>query len=349
LETVSMIEKTRRKRWHPKNGVPPTKVLIIQLRRIGDSVLVTPVLDSLREAWPAARLHLLTSEPVPELFIGDSRIDVVWVRPPRPRLARLTSDLRDERYDLAFDFQSLPLTAIMARATGGYTVGFKKRARSLLYHRSVDLEAHAGSHFAADHKLDLLRAVGLEPRVTQPRLAPLPASTELWQGMPEGPRVALMPVSPWAHKRWLAESFARTARLLHEETGAVFVLAGGPGEEGMLGEVAEGMEDVPHRVHAFERVRDLMAFLAGADLFVGNDNGPRHIALALNVPTVAWFGRHNPTNWTPPTPGPHSVLWDRSRARGRVIRDDLDIVPDQPAAAARSAARLLDLAAGSSR
>ena len=329
------------RRWSPETGAEPEKVLLIQLRRIGDSVLITPVLDALAEAWPGARLHLLTADPIFDLFVGDARIHVVWTRPSRAKLGGFAASLRRERFDLVLDFQSLPLTAIFGRATGAYTVGFKKRARSIFYHRVVDLDAHIGSHFAADHKLDLLRAVGLAPRLTLPRLAKPEPSTVLWEGLPSGPRLVLMPVSPWAHKRWSAEAFAHTARILHEETDAVFVLAGGPGEENLLKDVAEKMGNVPHRVHAFGRLRELIVFLAGADLFVGNDNGPRHIALALGVPTVAWFGGHNPTNWTPPGPGPHCVLWDRARARGRFVRADLDIVPDQPAEAARSAARLL--------
>lgn len=331
--------KTRQ--WSPENGAAPGKVLLIQLRRIGDSVLLTPVLDALHEAWPGARLHLLTENPVFDLFVGDPRLHVVWIRPSRAKLGRFAASLRRERFDLVFDFQSLPLTAILGRSTGAFTVGFKKRARSRFYHRPVDLDAHAGTHFASDHKLDLLRAVGLTPRLGAPRLARPQPSTLLWEALPAGPRVALMPVSPWAHKRWPAESFANTARILHEETGAVFVLAGGPGEDSLLEDVASRMPDIPYRVHGFQRLRDLVTFLAGADLYVGNDSGPRHIAVALGVPTVAWFGRHNPTNWTPPGSGPHAVIWDTARARGRFVRDDLDIIPEEPAEAARSAAQLL--------
>lgn len=335
--------------WIPTSGEPPSKILAIQLRRIGDSVLVTPALDALRAAWPDARVHLLTEEPVPDLFVGDSRVDVTWIRPTRSRLPQLSADLRREKYDLVLDFQSLPLTAVLSRATGAYSVGFKKRVRSFLYNRAVSLEAHRGSDYAADHKLDLLRAIGLNPALSMPRLMAMASGQDLWGDLPGGPRIALVPVSPWEHKRWPAASFAETARILHRETGAVFVVAGGPGEEGQLREVARELGDVPHRTEEFKRLREFAAFLGDSHLFLGNDNGPRHLALALGTPTLAWFGHHNPTNWTPPHTDCHAVLWDRSQAKGRFVREDLDIVLDQPEEAARAAARLLDLAASSSR
>lgn len=323
-------------------GEPPRKILLIQLRRIGDAVLVTPALDALREAWPQARLQLLTANPVPQLFEDDARLDRLWVRPSRSGLPALAMSLRGERFDVVFDFQSSPLTAILACATGSCTVGFRRRWRP--YRRRVDLGQHGGTHYAADHKLDLLRAVGLMPRALMPRLAPRTKDMAPWESLPDGPRVALVPVSPWAHKRWAPEAWAETARLLHERTGAVFVVAGGPGEEELLQDLGRRLGETPHRVRAFGPLRDLAAFLAGADLYLGNDNGPRHIALAQGVPTIARFSRDNPTHWTPPADPRHPVIWDPSHVQGRAVRADLVILPEDPAAVARAAAALLEKA-----
>jgi ADP-heptose:LPS heptosyltransferase len=328
-------------RWSPESGRPPDKVLAIQLRRIGDAVLLTPALDAFHAEWPGTRVHLLTSGAIPDLFAGDDRVAVTWVRPPRTRLPALAARLRAERFDAVFDFQSLPWTALLTRTLGGFGVGFRKRGRRLAYRRSVTLDGHRGSEYAADHKLDLLRAAGLTAPLVPPRLVAPVAEPSLWEGLPAGPRVLLVPVSRRAHKRWGAEAFARTARFLHARTGAAFVVAGGPGEEAALNEVAAKLGTVPHRTASLTRLREMVALAGGADLFLGNDNGPRHIALALGVPTLAWFGPQNPTHWTPPGTERHRVLWDRGRAGERAVRDDLVIVPDTPEAAARAGEELL--------
>jgi ADP-heptose:LPS heptosyltransferase len=330
-------------RWNPEGTDPPRKILLIQFRRIGDAVLITPALDAVREAWPEARVHLLAEDPVPELFRGDPRVQVVWRRPPRTALLRLVRRLRRERYDLVVDFQNLPLSAFLARATGGYSVGFRRRLRTPFYHRAVDLGAHRGSDYTADHKLDLLRSLGPVPSALMPRLHPPAPDPVSWEGLGNGPRIALVPVSPWAHKRWAPEAFAETARILHRETGAVFVLAGGPGEEDTLAAVSTGLGRVPHRCREFSSLSPFLSLLGGADLFLGNDSGPRHMAIALGVPTVAFFGPHDPAQWTPPRTDRHPVLWNPP-AGWQPARDGLTILPPEPRRAAAAAARLLDTA-----
>jgi len=329
-------------RWNPEAREAPEKALLIQFRRIGDVVLVTPALDAFRRAWPRTRLHLLTSSPSPVLFAGDDRVDVLWIRPPRRDLPSLARDLRREGFGAVFDFQSLPLTAALARATGATAVGFAKRARRHLYHRTVRVEDHHGSGFAADHKLDLLRAVGLEPELGPTRLPGPAPSPEAWEPLPPGPRVILVPVSRRPHKRWEPAAFAETARVLHRRTGAVFLLAGGPGEGPDLERTAAEMDGVPHRIRVFDRLDALAGALGAAALFLGNDNGPRHIAMALGVPTLAYFGTQNPTHWTPPADPRQVVIWDPARRRGRPVREDLRIVPPDPEAAAGAGAHLLD-------
>jgi ADP-heptose:LPS heptosyltransferase len=317
---------------------PPQRVLLIQLRRIGDTVLLAPALDALREAWPNTRLHLLTEYPASDLFQGDDRVDVIWVRPPKASLLKLLPELRRERFDLALDFQSLPATSLLARSSAPTSIGFRDRFR--FHHRSIDLSKHTGTHYTADHKLDLLRAFGLKPRSIVPRLHPPSTSHEIWNEFPAAPKVLLSPVSPWPHKQWTSEAFAQTAQGIHAATGAVFVIAGGPGEGTVVQEVASRMNAVPHRALILNRLPDLARLCIGADLFVGNDNGPRHIALALGLPTVGYFSEVNPIFWTPPDPR-HPVLWDLAHAHGRSLPSGRTILPSQIDNAVEAATRLL--------
>ena len=98
----------------------------------------------------------------------------------------------------------------------------------MFYDSAWRLESHTGSDYAADHKLDLLRAAGLSPQLTLPRLHRPPTDDGHWSDFPDRQRVAVVPVSLRAHKRWTASGFAETLRLLHAKTGAGLVIAGGP-------------------------------------------------------------------------------------------------------------------------
>jgi len=316
----------------------PRSILLIQLRRIGDTVLLAPALDALREAWPNTRLHLLTEYPANDLFQGDDRVDVVWVRKPKESVLKLLPPLRRERYDLVLDFQSLPATSMLARAISPLSLGFRDRFR--WHHRTVDLHQHLGTHYTADHKLDLLRAIGLNPRSIIPRLHPPSTPHEIWNELEAVHKILLSPVSPWPHKRWTADAFAKTAQGIHGATGAAFVIARGPGEYDVIQEVARKMNAVPHRTLILNRLPAFARLCMGADLFVGNDNGPRHIALALGLPTVGYFSEVNPIFWTPPDPR-HPVLWDLAHAHGRSVPSGRTILPPRIDSAVEAATRLL--------
>jgi ADP-heptose:LPS heptosyltransferase len=316
----------------------PERVLLIQLRRIGDTVLLAPVLDALRDAWPNTRVHLLTEYPSCDLFQGDERVDVLWVRTPKASLHKLLPALRRERYDLVLDFQSLPSTSLLSRAVASHSLGFRDRFR--FHHRSVDLSRHTGTHYTADHKLDLLRALGLSPKSIVPRLCPPASPHEIWMELDAPRKVLLSPVSPWAHKRWTSEAFVNTARGIHDATGASFVIAGGPGEDAVVQAVASGLRSVPHRALLLDRLQDFFRLCRGADLFLGNDNGPRHIALALGLPTIGYFSEVNPIFWTPPDPR-HPVLWDLAHASARSLPSGRTILPPRADAAVQAATQLL--------
>ena len=317
----------------------PKRILLIQLRRIGDTVLLAPALDALREGWPNTRLHLLTEYPASDLFQGDDRLDVIWVRTSGTSLLKLLPSLRRERYDLVLDFQSLPATSMLSRAVASNSFGFRDRFR--WHHRTVDLNQHTGTHYTADHKLDLLRALGLSPKSIMPRLHSPRSPHQIWDELKTPHKILLSPVSPWAHKRWSTEAFAQTAQGIHSATGAGFVIAGGPGEDDVINDIAARLDPIPHRALILNRIHDLARVCIGADLFVGNDNGPRHIALALGLPTLGYFSAVNPIFWTPPDPR-HPVLWDLAHAQGRSLPSGRTILPPRPDAAVEAAIRLLE-------
>src|SRR5205814_697880 len=46
-------------------------------------------------------------------------------------------------------------------------------------------------------------------------------------------------------------------------------------------------------------LRELAAILSEADVFLGNDSGPKHLAVAVGTPTVTLFGPEHPFEWHP--------------------------------------------------
>ena len=86
------------------------RVLVIrQDNRIGNLVLITPLLDGIRKAFPGAQVDVLTSDAFPEVFTGNTAVSKVIAAPKRAfighpiRFLAFFRELRRTGYDVAFD------------------------------------------------------------------------------------------------------------------------------------------------------------------------------------------------------------------------------------------------------
>ena len=117
-------------------------------------------------------------------------------------------------------------------------------------------------------------------------------------------------------KLWSPERFGQVGRALWERTGRRPVVFGGPGE-GALGEriaAAAGPEAIPAYRDVVD-LRTLIGQLSHLDLLITNDTGPRHLAVALDIPVVAIFGSTD-RRWT-----------DWNLERTRVVAADVPCGP----------------------
>ncbi len=284
-------------------------VLLVQLRRIGDVLMTTPAVRALRSAWPEAHLSYLTEPPSHQVFQNSPRVDAVRLYPRNAGLwehLRLMRDLRRERFDVVIDFFSNPRSAQLAWATGApRRIGFDFPGRRWAY--TDRISPAQGRRFAAEHKAALLGPLGIASGDLVPEIF-LGAEQRDYAGrqiaglgVREGELlVALCPVSRQPYKVWPAKHFARVADVLIERYGAKVLLFWGPGEESFIHAVRAGMAHAALPDYPVPDLLQMAALLERCHLYVGNDNGPRHFAIAVGTPTVAVFGRPFPENWTPP-------------------------------------------------
>ncbi|PYS25884.1 MAG: hypothetical protein DMF72_00350, partial [Acidobacteria bacterium] len=103
-------------------------VLVIRLRSIGDSVLMTPSLFALRRFLPHAKIHVLLEDWVAPLFEGSKLIDRVIAIPRHGNSARarIARELHRTHYDVVYNLHGGTTATFLTRATGAsHRVGFK--------------------------------------------------------------------------------------------------------------------------------------------------------------------------------------------------------------------------------
>jgi len=212
------------------------------------------------------------------------------------QIAKVWNDVRSVHYDVAVDLQGAIRSAVLARWSGAKMVYGSAAPRespaSLWYTRTV---VPRGVH-VVEQNVSVAEAVA-QQKLTLPR-AQLPRDPEVEQRMDQrlakdapGPFAILNPGAGWGAKRWPAERYGQVARAM-AKGGIRAILNYGPGEENLARE-AEAASDGAAKAMKCS-ITELIALTRRAQLFIGGDTGPMHLAAALQVPVVAIFGPTDP-------------------------------------------------------
>ena len=293
--------------------ISPRKALFIQLRRIGDILMCTPSIRAFKKRYPDCQLDFLTEYP--DVLQGNPHIGSVIAVDQTYKFNfayqfGLIRKIRTARYDLIVDFLSSPRSAYYAYLSGArtrlsYGIGHRRWAYNLVPQKSDE------PVYSALDKLRLLEAIDIPHDGLKLEFYPSDKdreiATSLLKSVEGRPLVTLSPVSRRAYRRWPLENFARLAELLETKLGANIIVIVGPGESEAANKVAK-LSKAKVEVQQIEKLGVLGALFERVSLHIGNDNGPKHIAVACGAPTISIYGPNSPVSWTYPEPSRHDYV-----------------------------------------
>ena len=289
------------------------RVLVVILRRLGDVLLTTPLIRSLKRAYPQAAIDALVFAGTEGVLVGNPDLAEIVSMPARPRLAETLalSARLFRRYDLAVSAQTGDRPIAFAIIAGRRSVGPVERTGAASAIKRVLLTRSYIRNRYEHRVLDILRladAIGIPGH--REVVCPPPAA-----------RVQLAPAQPYAvihaapmfvYKRWTAEGWSALAARLRERGFAV-AATGAASDRGYLDVI---WRDVPVvRLDGKLAWPELTALIAGARVYVGPDTAITHLAAASAAPTVALYGPTDPRLWGP---WPRSGLEPAWQAAGTI-------------------------------
>lgn len=282
----------------------------------------TPLLKALRRGLPQAKIHYVVRESCAPVLENNQDIDelLVYKGGGLRRQIAFLGEIKARRCGLSIDLVGTPRTAIQSLASGaGIRIGFDFGYRRLFYNRVLSArEANYGHE--VEFNLYILRELGLSEagRELVYNLTPEERGYRIrvWQelGYDRGETVVgFLPTGGWPCKRWPAENFSELGRLGGGRTGRKYLVFWGNRYEKKDAErIVRGIG--PQAAMApTTTLRQMAALLSGCAAVVGNDTGPLHIATALGVPVVSFYGPTSPRSQGPWGEG-HRVLRDESLA-----------------------------------
>ncbi len=314
----------RIRRPRPDTPLPMNaSFLVIKFWGMGSIVLTTPALRALRKRYPECRITFLTfahNEAVCGMIPAIDRVygfragSLIEFMTSCVELLRL---LRRERFDAVVDFEFFAnFTSIVTALSAAPTrVGFRspKVWRERFYTRSVPFaHTHITENFLAAVAAIDAPADGCQlDRFVMPDAATQRLEALVPRAASHVVCVNVNASSLDYKRRWPPASYRELIRrLLTAYPDWTVVLIGAKEDEAYVAEVLEPLPAGPALRNLCGRltVPELAALLQRSHLFIGNDSGPLHLAVAAGIPTVSFFGPETPDLYGPRGDA-HAILY----------------------------------------
>ncbi|MCJ2164149.1 MULTISPECIES: glycosyltransferase family 9 protein [unclassified Pseudodesulfovibrio] len=298
------------------SNLHPKKILVCQLRQIGDVLLATPSIQLLKERFPQAEIHLLTEKKCLPVVENNPHLSHVWAIDKKALKNPLAAfkwyaQVGRSGYDLIVDFQRLPRCRYVLMFSNAEVKLTQETAwynRFLYTHFSDVIYG-----YAAMLKASIMRPLGIHWDGQLPKIY-LTDEEKQWadafikaQGMEPHRFVTIDPSHRRITRKWPERHFAGLIKLLREKHPVLkFFILYGPGELEVAQKVAEIAGDGAIVSREMLTLRQMAAVQAKAALHVGNCSAPRHFAVAVDTPSLSIHGATG-FGWCPKTEKHSSV------------------------------------------
>jgi len=296
-------------------------ILILQTKFIGDIVLTSTLAKNLQLQYPGVRIVFLCEARFASFLTGHGiASEVVPFSRAKMRGSALqrgreffgtVRTLRRHRFDMTIDITCSKTSRVISELVNApIQLGYVPTEKPLRWYErqpaNVAMKpfAFGEKHFLYRY-LSPLEALGVELRVKAPDIRPLPFETTrafallARHGIQPNGFIAVHAGASFIGRRWQPERFAAAIDRIAGKTGLGIVLVGAPDENEATDRIMAEAKTSVANLAGILRLETLLALLAEARLFLGNESGPMHMAAAAGTPVVGLYGLTNPIRWAP--------------------------------------------------
>lgn len=282
---------------------------MIAMQYLGDVLLATPLLHSLKTHYTEARIDVLVYRNTVAMLEGNPDINYAITTPNRPKFTDYLQLLPQifRRYDVTITLQTGDRPFLYSVLASPFRVsvvppkkstGWWKRYFMQRWLEHDDNDTHTVlQHLKLLDLLEIPRKFSLIP----PQIKDAQQLALRLPCLADGSRyVVLHPHPQWTYKRWTIEGWVSISHYLIN-SGYKLILSGGPAdsEKAYIDEIADQLPENVINLAGQVTLAELATIIAGATLFIGPDTGITHLAAATGVPVIALYGPTNPVKWAP--------------------------------------------------
>lgn len=282
------------------------KILIIRAGMLGDVLMSTPLVSSIRKRHSKAEIHYLVGEWSKSALQGNKDIDrlvtfddsIIFER-RFFKVLGLIKRLRKERFDLCIVLDKSYLWNIFAFLTGSKTrIGFNRGWEGFLNNKNVDFD---GSKYELDYYIELARLMGIKPdndiklipsksdeKFAESAIKKYHLKNKILIGI--APGGARNPGQEMAVKRWPKERYSELINKLSKNKQIAVILFGGKEDISLAGDIINKAKGSIINLTGKSTIPESAALIKRCRLFITHDSGLMHLAAAVKTPVIALFG-----------------------------------------------------------
>ena len=296
LESVQALLYKRR----PQHSHSYRRILISRTDRLGDVLLSTPVIKNLRANMPSAYIAMMVNSSVKEAVEGNPYLDEVIPFDKKGEhkgvinSIRFSNQLKKKNFDLALILHPanrVHLILFFARIKRRY--GYDRKLGFLNTHILKHAKQFGRKH-EIEYTLDFLRELGFSDFDTSLYM-PTYQEAERWaddllkklQPKSGQPIIAIHPQASCPSKMWPTEYFTKLIDSIIDIYNPKIIQVGKEIDSKKIHKDVENLSGVTN-------ISQLASIIKRSSLFISNDSGPVHLAVALGVPVISIFSRKQP-------------------------------------------------------
>ncbi|MFH1113154.1 MAG: glycosyltransferase family 9 protein [Pseudomonadota bacterium] len=311
------------------------RILIVKPSSLGDVVHTLPVVHAIKRTYPSCYIGWIVQKGFTAIPENDPAIDEIipifipsTSDPLAPRgafirsalatvqtVGRLRKLFRENPYDMVLDLHASFRSGLLGMTNpDGIRIGFCEAKELNTFFQHQTLAVDPDKPHAVDKNLLFAEHLECVPQPEDFRVAVSPEARRravaflAAHGIGKGDKVVYAnPAARWASKMWTVDAWARLADLFMDRLQATVVLSGGPGDLPHIQSIAERARGVPLVAAGKLGLAEAVALIEAADVYVGVDSGPMHIAAFVGTPVIALFGPTDPLKVGPYGTG-HRVI-----------------------------------------
>jgi heptosyltransferase-3 len=285
----------------------PKSVLVVVTRELGDLLLSTPLIRSIRYAWPNATLDVLVFQGREEMLESNLDVDNIISVPVSPKIGEFIKICFSlfKKYDLSVITQGSDRAHLYGFFSGRYRVGMlpeknlKNLWKAVLCRRFTVLD-DKDTHTVIQNLL-LAKRLGItEIPIVSPPSEPLSTDIEDNINNISSPGCTFHVGTRCTYKEWPIEYWKELARHILDSGYAIYLTGKGSKDEAICSEIMSEFPDMKLISLANKlRLSQITSLLHRSEFYVGPDTSVTHLAASMGIPTVALYGPTNPVKWGP--------------------------------------------------